>query len=1071
MKNALYIAVALLTTMQLSAQEPDDMDFTHRDSVIQVHLKSERYAKALGLLNTHLIHLENSNQSDSIYRYAYGVGRAEWKVHGVNNAVKRVEEIVNQIEASDADTNHILKAINDLSWIYYETGRHEKCFEADERFLNICNAFSGATVAMRSKAIYNLGFDYLSQGDGKTAVGYFKQALEPLAQDDFNEISRTVDTYNALGAALFRTGDFDGAKAAFQQSLFHIPRLDDQGKIYGDLANCHNNLALIAHTEGDIISAKDHYEEMVKLRKKSHDLATELWERDRQNRLLMTGYRNLGSVYISMGDYSRAKRLFEYIGKIKSDLLEPDDPEFWRDEEVFGTINMLTGELDSAQSNFTNYANHCRSYYGVHSYYTASSYLHLGELAVKRKDFSRAKMVLDSAIAITVAISSEDNSQDLPELYLLRAEAFRGERRYANSEGDLQLAAHLIHRTRPATDPILSRIYTEQAKLAQLTRNLDSAQVYADRAISVLTGGASGKKQVSESTIYSMYLPGAYHERALIELATHGGNAGQTRALGYLRKAIQALEHSRKGIMSEEDRNTLYDSHRNVFDLAADVCYDLYSAGSNTAYVDTMLHLSEESKSLMVRYRLNRISTTRFTGIPDSLVAREQSLIRSLSDTRDAESTALDIDSLEKEYKALTKRISEQYPEYYRLMHYTPTVGIADIKRELVNPENSVIEYILSGQNVYALVINRDTTTMLRFHAPELEERLAKYNASIVSNNPAKFQPLGEKLYTTLFLPLEGLLRGSQVSIIPDGPLFLLNFEALQTNQGRYLIEDYTFSYLLSATTAIEFRRSYTPTGHHRVLAVAPGFSDDMKASYLSRGKDSAFFDTDYMELIRQPFAVETAQAAADLFSGKALLETSATETNLRNEAGIFDILFFGTHAELNVQSPMLSRLVLSKSENDQPDDDGYLYAYEIYDLPIRAGLAILTACATGTGKSSPSEGIYSLAHGFAYAGCPSVVMSLWQIDEKTSSQIIENFMRRIESGQRKDEALRQAKLDFLRTADPELISPYFWAGMVLLGDGGPLGSQPQNIWWLVAIIGGAVVLIVFFIARRKSRV
>lgn len=1069
--RALNIAIALLTTLQLPAQVSGDMDFAKRDSVIQSHLKAEQYPKALDLLNAHLLDLEKSNRSDSIYRYVYDMARAEWKVHGADRAINRMEKMVNQIEASDADTTHILKAINDLSWIYYDTGYPEKCFDADERFLNVCNAFSGATVAMRSKALYNLGFDYLSQGDGKEAVRYFRQALEPLAKDDFKEVSRTVDTYNALGAALFRTGDFDGAKAAFRQSLFHIPRLEDIGKINGDLANCHNNLALIAHTEGDIIAAKEHYEEMVKLRRKAYDSAAELWERDRQNRLLMTGYRNLGSVYISMGDYARAKKLFEYIGHIKSDLLEPNDPEFWRDEEVFGMLHMLTGELDLAQINFTNYAEHCRSYYGSHSYYTASSYLHLGELALKKKDYPQAIMALDSAIAITVSISSDDNSQDLPDLYLLRAEAFRGQRRYADSEGDLQLATDLIYRTRPQTDPILSRVYTERAKLAYLMHNMDSAQTYADRAISVLTGGASANEQTSARTLYSMYLPGAYHERALIELSRDGGINGRTRALGYLQKAIYALEHSRKGIMSEEDRNTLYDSHRDIFDLAADVCYDLYGAGSNAAYIDTMLRLSEESRSLMVRYQLNRFSYTRFTGIPDSLVAREQSLIRSLSGTHESGPSTVDIDSLEREYKALTKRIGEQYPEYYRLMHYTPTVGVADIKRELIHSGRSVIEYILSGQNVYALVFTEDTTALLRLHAPELEKKITRYNASIVSNTPSEFKPPGTELYQTLFSPLEGVLKGTQVSIIPDGPLFLLNFEALQTNRGRYLIEDYTFSYLLSATTAIEFRRSLTPAGLHGVLAVAPGFSEDMKTSYSNQVIDSAFLDNEYMELIRQPFAVETAKAAAELFSGKALLGTSATETNLRNEAGMFDILFFGTHAELNEQSPMLSRLVLSKSEISRPEDDGYLYAYEIYALSIRANLAILTACATGTGKSSPSEGVLSLAHSFAYAGCPNIVMSLWQIDEKTSSQITENFMRRIDDGQGKDEALRQAKLDFLHAADPELSSPYYWAGMVLLGDGGPMESPPQNhTWWLV-ILGSVMILSVFFIARRKYRV
>jgi hypothetical protein len=106
-----------------------------------------------------------------------------------------------------------------------------------------------------------------------------------------------------------------------------------------------------------------------------------------------------------------------------------------------------------------------------------------------------------------------------------------------------------------------------------------------------------------------------------------------------------------------------------------------------------------------------------------------------------------------------------------------------------------------------------------------------------------------------------------------------------------------------------------------------------------------------------------------------------------------------------------------------------------------------------------PGEGVRSLGYAFAYAGCPSLVVSLWNIDEKVSADIIANFYENLADGMPKHEALRKAKLDYLANAPEELALPYFWAGLVLVGDVEPVLLSRKFPVWGWAALGCAILL------------
>jgi CHAT domain-containing protein len=145
------------------------------------------------------------------------------------------------------------------------------------------------------------------------------------------------------------------------------------------------------------------------------------------------------------------------------------------------------------------------------------------------------------------------------------------------------------------------------------------------------------------------------------------------------------------------------------------------------------------------------------------------------------------------------------------------------------------------------------------------------------------------------------------------------------------------------------------------------------------------------------------------------------------------------------------------------------LYAYEIYDQNLSSNIAILTACETGKPAFQAGEGMISLAHAFNYAGSESILTSLWQIDEQSSTEIIELFYNYIARGLPKDKALRQAKLDFISTAVGRTISPQYWAGLVLIGDASPIEITSSKMWVLWFVLGVILIGAVVYFFRRKS--
>ena len=160
----------------------------------------------------------------------------------------------------------------------------------------------------------------------------------------------------------------------------------------------------------------------------------------------------------------------------------------------------------------------------------------------------------------------------------------------------------------------------------------------------------------------------------------------------------------------------------------------------------------------------------------------------------------------------------------------------------------------------------------------------------------------------------------------------------------------------------------------------------------------------------------------------------ASREAVLGGDLSQYRYVHFATHGLLDSERPGLSSLVLSMVDADGNPRDGFLRANDIYSLKLPADLVVLSACQTGLGKDVKGEGLIGLTRGFMYAGAARVVVSLWNVNDRATAELMTRFYERmLKQGERPAAALRAAQVEMWR--QKQWRSPYYWGAFVLQGE------------------------------------
>ena len=168
---------------------------------------------------------------------------------------------------------------------------------------------------------------------------------------------------------------------------------------------------------------------------------------------------------------------------------------------------------------------------------------------------------------------------------------------------------------------------------------------------------------------------------------------------------------------------------------------------------------------------------------------------------------------------------------------------------------------------------------------------------------------------------------------------------------------------------------------------------------------------------------------------------------------------------EVDDENPEDSKLYFTKSDDE--NEDGYLYAHEIFNLDLPAEMAVLSACNTGTGRLTSGEGIIGLGSAFQYAGTKSLVLSKWSVSDATTPTIMKYFYQNLKSGMIKSKALQQAKLKFLHEAIGEQAHPYYWSSFFVLGNNTAVHFKDGTNWYYYLLFIPLLVLPGYFSYRK----
>jgi CHAT domain-containing protein len=318
-----------------------------------------------------------------------------------------------------------------------------------------------------------------------------------------------------------------------------------------------------------------------------------------------------------------------------------------------------------------------------------------------------------------------------------------------------------------------------------------------------------------------------------------------------------------------------------------------------------------------------------------------------------------------------------------------------------VVPEGTaVVEFLMLPDQLMTWVARRGQVEIVRSPFSEgrisdLVRRLENARADLSSSRTV----LGD-LHDVLIRPVESLVAGSpHLVIVPDRDLHRVPFSALiDSRTGAYLIASHDITIAPSAATFLHLRDRAPPSDvPPSVLAVAgpptaplPGFQ-------------------------RLEHVDEECRRVSSLYPRSLVLSNGrATRSAFRDAVPSFSVIHFAGHAVANSTRPALSMLVLAP--DPQAGDNGFLYSHEFSSVDFRGvRLVVLGACSTAAGRSSTSEGVLGLARSVLAAGVPSVVASLWPVDDATTASLMTALHVRLRAGDSTSAALRAAQLRFLQ--------------------------------------------------------
>lgn len=529
--------------------------------------------------------------------------------------------------------------------------------------------------------------------------------------------------------------------------------------------------------------------------------------------------------------------------------------------------------------------------------------------------------------------------------------------------------------------------------------------------------------------------------------------ADRQKAIEALKKSVEQIESLRGNFSNKEFFDSFLKDKNPVYKKLISL---LKQAGNNAE----ALNYIERSKAKMSNDVLNatKLQVTdkseqkQLDKIQD-LQKQNEELQKQLAEEKAKPADKQDVSKIDNLSKSLTQSqgdfnalmidLETKYPNIYQVIKVDP-IQLSDIQKQL-DDDVVLLEYFPADDALYIFMITKDkieaksvpisNTTLdslinkYRYYISDVTSLMkrGRFDTKMANWKPggdARFyerhsKPLRDimiQLYDYLILPVWDNIKDDKiknVTIIPAASLYYVPFQCLatETQDGdiKFLVEKKAVNYL-TAATLMDLVSKKKSKGIANVLVFG--------------NPDGSL-----------PGAEEEAKVIQSSYSNAKLYKNlDATKDKAKQLAGTTDVVHFATHGFLSSDEPQKSFLLMAP--NAAKNEDDKLTISEILKLPLKDAnqLIVLSACNTSMGKSATGVELISLSRAFAVAGSPTIVATLWPVDDESTKIIMINFYDGLKKGLTKAEAMRQAQIALLKKGDFH-IHPFFWAPYVMIGN------------------------------------
>ncbi|GGX18456.1 hypothetical protein GCM10007384_19750 [Aquimarina muelleri] len=904
----------------------------------------------------------------------------------------------------------------------------------------------------------NLGIIYSYKTKYKIAIQYFEKAIDIRLKSLEPYHYNLGSLYSNLGILYDDLGVYNKSLEYYKKSL--QIKIKKFGKKHNSLISTYNNIGVTYVNLKQFHTALNYYKKALEISVKKNNIGG-----------LIKTYLNIGNVLNNMGEYDKA---IDYAKKSLGITIKNFGEHYHTIGNIYnnlGIYKMNQEEFKTALLYYNKALQNLKSIFGENDYRVFKTLINIGNLYGKQKEYDLALKYLKRGLRIHKNIFEGDNIY-ITKIYESIGDVYFETRRYNEALLNYNKALTVIQDVYGENHVLTSDPYNYIARAYDKQQEYTKALSYFDKALS-----SNAKNTNVTDNKNNFDLEDYYHYDFLLESLF--GKA-KTLRLRYLHD--NNILDLKKSLAIYKNIDTLIQAIRQSFTnyqdkvVFAKQAKEIYQEAIETVLLqkdpqalEQAFYYAEKSKANTLKELLNDADAKNYSGLPADLVVLEKELrinrsfyqskiTEELSNKEVDTSKIRDFENelfvTNRRQDSLTEILEKNYPKYYQLKYRNDIVSVTDIQQKL-DDKTTLVSFFTGDSVTYAFIVSKKGISVQGLPTPKLTEQIQEFRKSIIAKDVQKHKKQAYALYAKLIAPIQDKLLGEELIMIPDGPLWHLNFEVLVSQKDdsnnpallSYLLKDYAISYTNSATLLFTpFKESVQSKTLQECLAFS--FSDSTNIAQANTMRLAALRDTgDDLPGTRKEI-----RAISNIIDGEYYYGSQAIESNFKKNAGKYNILHLALHGDVDNERPENSKLYFTKSKDTL--EDNLLYGHELFALDIPAELTVLSACNTGSGKIAKGEGIMSLGTAFQYAGTKSLLLTSWEVSDQTTPEVMKYFYTNLKAGMNKAKALQQAKLQYLTTANINRTDPFYWGAFYLVGDSAPIPFQNNTLlYWAVAVL------------------